>query len=181
MDPLVGGALIGGGLDIVGGLIGGHQSQDRAREQMRFQERMSSTAYQRVTADMRKAGLNPMLAYMQGGAQGAPGASGEVSENLLQGASSSARELGMRQAEIRSIEQQINESKAREELAKTQKRDIAMEFGSREVMQKMDQEMMEKLEKILGSSEVLRGAGPLGEAIKILAPYLIRRKPTERR
>lgn len=87
-------------IQLLGGFLGSRSQQKReissAREQMRFQEYMSNTAYQRAMADMRKAGLNPILAYKQGGAKVTAGSKITAYNHALQAsqvqqASASAR------------------------------------------------------------------------------------------
>lgn len=85
----VGSALSSPVTSLIGGLAGagasylGQQSTNKAnkklaREQMDFQEQMRATQYQTTMADMAKAGLNPILAYKQGGAGNLSGASAQM-------------------------------------------------------------------------------------------------------
>lgn len=60
-----------------------------AKENRDWQTEMSNTSYQRAVGDLQKAGLNPMLAYQQGGANTPAGGFAKV-ENTIGPAMASA-------------------------------------------------------------------------------------------
>lgn len=73
--PLVAASAIGAGAGLLGGFQQNSAAKAAAAKQMKFQERTLKHQYQWGMEDMRKAGLNPMLAYKQGGAGSASGSS----------------------------------------------------------------------------------------------------------
>lgn len=75
IDPLVGAALVSSAAGFLGARQQNRAGEVSAAKQMAFQKEMSNTSYQRSMADMKAAGLNPILAYKQGGASTPSGAS----------------------------------------------------------------------------------------------------------
>lgn len=77
--PIAAAAVAAGG-SILGGQARNRAASAQAQNQIAFQEHMSNTAYQRGMADMRAAGLNPILAYRQGGATTPGGAMAQIQD-----------------------------------------------------------------------------------------------------
>ena len=91
---------------VAGSVISGAFNKRSADKQMRFQDTQSRTQYQRAVADMRAAGLNPMLAAKLGGNAAMSGASATMPDlgSTLNSATSIANQKNVQDAQVAQIE-----------------------------------------------------------------------------
>lgn len=139
LGPVIGGAL-GAGSSIWGAKSANKQNRQESARNRAFQERMSSTAHQREVADLRKAGLNPILSAGGTGASSPAGSQAQlknIAEGMMEAGSSTAKniiaskekaklgelqdkQINQLDSAIDKMDQETSESSAREALIKAQ-------------------------------------------------------------
>ncbi len=97
-------AGIGAASSLLGSANTNRINQKEAQKNRSFQERMRNTAWQSAVADMEAAGINPALAYSQGGASTPGGSAPPPAENAVTSAQQGLRigkELDLLQAQVK--------------------------------------------------------------------------------
>lgn len=110
------GKIVGGALPflapVVGALVGREgqkeanvASAQQAQQQMDFQERMSNTAHQREVADLRAAGLNPLLSGTGGAGAATPSGGMAKMENIDENTAATAQQIALNMENFKNLKE----------------------------------------------------------------------------
>lgn len=107
---------------VAGSIISGIFSREEGDANRDFQAAMSNTSYQRAMADMRKAGLNPILAGKLGGASTPPGAMAHIPDlgAAFNSAYANQTQRMQTEANVGKVEQEVENLQAELELTEQQ-------------------------------------------------------------
>jgi len=105
MDPVTG-TILTGALGGLGQFFTNKSNRGMSDREMRFQERMSSTAAQRAVRDYELAGLNPALAYDKGASS--PGGASAIMGNVVGEGVATAQEARRTSQELKVMQRQEN-------------------------------------------------------------------------
>ncbi|AXL15243.1 DNA pilot protein [Microviridae sp.] len=139
------GALISAGTSLASGLLGkkgadkaNKQAAQSVREQLAFQKESAQKSYQWAVGDMKKAGINPMLAYQQGGSSALSGAN-YTPQNAMGAGVNSAIAASRVTAELDNLTEQnkkiASDTQLNEALKKTAQADAALKVSTAQQVQ----------------------------------------------
>ena len=110
------------GGDLLTGWMNNSAAMDRQKEAQTFSAQQFATRYQTTVKDLQAAGLNPMLAYMQGG--GSPPSSSAAASSGTPSLGSSLNQSKLVTAQEANLNAQTQKAAADTELSNAQRRNV---------------------------------------------------------
>lgn len=132
-------ALGGIGTQLAGTILTNRANKKMAERQMAFQAGMSSTAHQREVADLRAAGLNPILSAGGSGAS-SPGGASATMENPTSGAAGTIMQAKQLKQQAQLMKQQIESQRVANKKVKEEIKDIRLTRPARIAQTRVESE-----------------------------------------